>query len=409
MQGEDMITTRLRRLVVWAALVGVAVVAFGTRPLPASSSCEWDGVERIVAVGDVHGAYDRFVNILKVAGVVDADAHWSAGTTHLVQLGDVVDRGPDSRKVLDFLRQLEREAQIARGAVHVLLGNHEALRMLGDLRFVTAGEYEAFTTAQSESVRQSYLKTLGAPGSGGRDQVLQQTPLGLAEMRLAFGRDGEYGRWLRQHPVTIKINGILFVHGGISTAVAPLGCDRINDQVRREMTGDLEKTRAAPLASLTARADGPLWYRGLAEEPDTFAPHLEEILAKLRARSIVVAHTVVPTGRITTRFDGRVVQIDTGMQPAYVQNGRASALEIKGGEATAIYMDRRDAVILPKRAGVSDAAGQGSRGTNQEPGTRRVDVPPGPSPWFLVSIHHFLGIALLLMRTFAACIVPPIS
>ena len=56
----------------------------------------------------------------------------------------------------------------------------------------------------------------------------------------------------------------------------------------------------------------------------TFAPQIIDILAKTHSRAIVVAHTVTPTGRITTRFDGRVIQIDTGMQPAYVPSGRAS-------------------------------------------------------------------------------------
>jgi hypothetical protein len=94
-----------------------------------------------------------------------------------------------------------------------------------------------------------------------------------------------------------------------------------------------------------------LWYRGVAQEPDSFAPQLTEILAKVHARAIVVGHTVTSTGRITTRFDGRVIQIDTGMQPAYVPNGRASALEIRAGDATAIYTDRRDPIELPKREG----------------------------------------------------------
>jgi len=165
-------------------------------------------------------------------------------------------------------------------------------------------------------------------------------------MRQAFGRDGEYGKWLRELPVVIMIDGLVFVHGGISPAVAPLGCDAINAQVRRELTSDLDKTRAAPLSSLAARVDGPLWYRGLAQEPESFAPQVADIVAQMHARSIVIAHTVTPTGRITTRFDGRVVEIDTGMQPAYVPDGRASALEIRSDGATALYADRRDPVAV---------------------------------------------------------------
>jgi hypothetical protein len=305
-------------------------------------------VSRVVAVGDVHGAYDRYVEILKVAAVIDANEHWAAGATHFVQLGDVVDRGDDSRKALDFLRRLEREAKAAGGYAHVLMGNHEAARMLGDLRLTAAGEYAAFTTSGSDKVREQYVKSLKPATDTEREQLMQKTPPGLVEMRQAFGRDGEYGRWLRQLPVIIKINGLMFVHGGISPTVAPLGCAAINDQVRRELTSDLDKTRAAPLSSLTARVDGPLWYRGLAQEPDTFAPQVGEILTALGARAIVVGHTVAQTGRIITRFDGRVIEIDTGMQPAYVSSGRASALEVKGDEATAIYTDRRDVVTIAK-------------------------------------------------------------
>ena len=335
----------------WIGILAAALAACTLTSLRAASPCEWDGIERIVAVGDVHGAYDRYVEILKTAGILDAGGHWSGGATHFVQLGDVVDRGSDSRKALDFLRRLEREAQAAGGSAHILLGNHEAARMLGDLRLTVAGEYAAFTTADSERLRDQYLKTLRFATASEREQALQQMPPGFVELRQAFGRDGEYGRWLRQLPVTIKIDGIMFAHGGISPAVAPMGCAAINDRVRRELTNDLDKTRAAPQASLTARVDGPLWYRGLAQEPESFAPQVGEILSALGARAIVVGHTVATSGRITTRFDGRVIQIDTGMQPAYVQGGRASALDIHRDEATAIYVDRRDPVPMPKRPG----------------------------------------------------------
>ncbi|OLC40587.1 MAG: hypothetical protein AUH43_26115 [Acidobacteria bacterium 13_1_40CM_65_14] len=344
--------TKPRVVRLWIGILTAALVAsVALTSVRAASPCEWDGIERIVAVGDVHGAYDRYVEILRTAGLVDAGGHWSGGATHFVQLGDVVDRGSDSRKALDFLRRLEREAQAAGGRVHILLGNHEAARMLGDLRLTVAGEYAAFTTADSERLRDQYLKTLRFATASEREQALQQMPPGFVELRQAFGRDGEYGRWLRQLPVTIKIDGIMFAHGGISPAVAPMSCAAINDQVRRELTSDLDKTRAKPLASLTARVDGPLWYRGLAQEPESFAPQVGEILSALGARAIVVAHTVATTGRITTRFDGRVIQIDTGMQPAYVQGGRASALDIHRDEATAIYVDRRDPVPMPKRPG----------------------------------------------------------
>ena len=385
----------------WIRVVAVLLLALAATVARTASSCEWEGVERVVAVGDVHGAYDRYVEMLTVAGVIDANGRWAGGSTHFVQLGDVVDRGPDSRKALDFLRRLEREAQSAGGRVHVLLGNHEVARMLGDLRLTALAEYEAFAASGSEALRERFLQTL-KPAE--RDEALKQTPLGQIEMRQAFGRDGEYGKWLRQLPVTIKINGIVFVHGGISPAVAPLGCSAINDQVRRELTSDLDKTRTAPLASLAARVDGPLWYRGLAQEPGAFAPQVTEILSKMGARAIVIGHTVSTTGRIGTRFDGRVVQIDTGMQPAYVPNGRASALEIRRGEATAIYVDRREPVAIAKGSGVSEEEEARSPFDELTLGVNAL----APS----LSTAYFFGAPAALFdttRTLAACIVPPMS
>ena len=122
-------------------------------------------------------------------------------------------------------------------------------------------------------------------------------------------------------------------------------CDDINERVRAELTDDFEKTRAAPLVSLAAREDGPFWYRGLAQLAATDGATLDSILSAQHARAMVIAHTVTPDGRIRMRFEGRLFQTDTGMQPAYVQGGRASALEFAGGKVSAIYVDRRDQLL----------------------------------------------------------------
>ncbi len=334
----------------WRVIVAVAAVLVcipflapsRDQPLIAASRCDISGVARVVAVGDVHGAADRFLEILKTAELVDDKGHWSGGKAHLVQLGDVVDRGPDSRAALDLLRRLEGEADRAGGAVHALLGNHEVARMLGDMRYTVPGEYAAFVTPDSGIMRDRFLTTVK---DAEREQTRQQLPLGGLELRTAYGRQGSYGEWLRKHDGVVKINGIVFLHGGISPAVAAMPCDQINDTVRRELTNDIDKTRSAPLQSLSAREDGPFWYRGLAQLPDTESATIDSILTQQHARAIVGAHTVVPDGRIRVRFDGRIFQIDTGMQPAYVPTGRASALEFIGQKVSAIYVDRRDSLV----------------------------------------------------------------
>src|SRR5437660_8141028 len=63
----------------------------------------WKRVDRIVAVGDVHGDLAQFTVVLRSAGVIDRDNNWSGGKTHLVQDGDLLDRGPDSRQLIELL------------------------------------------------------------------------------------------------------------------------------------------------------------------------------------------------------------------------------------------------------------------------------------------------------------------
>jgi hypothetical protein len=145
----------------------------------------------------------------------------------------------------------------------------------------------------------------------------------------------------------VQINGTVFVHGGIGPATASLPCEAINETIRREITVDIDKTRGDPSTPLATRPDGPLWYRGLAQEPDDFAPTVDDILAKQHARAIVVGHTVTADSRIRVRFGGKVVQVDTGMQPAYVAAGRAAALQIERDVMTAIYTDRREVLAGP--------------------------------------------------------------
>src|SRR5687768_648059 len=134
-----------------------------------SAQAQQNGIDRVVAFADVHGAYAELLALLHDTAIVDAQDHWSAGQTHLVSLGDLLDRGADSRKVMDLLMRLQGEAKAAGGQVHVLLGNHEAMNILGDLRYVDAGEYASYadmeTPAERAELRQAWETANGA-GSG---------------------------------------------------------------------------------------------------------------------------------------------------------------------------------------------------------------------------------------------------
>ncbi|MGB5722501.1 MAG: metallophosphoesterase, partial [Woeseiaceae bacterium] len=184
---------------------------------------EWqiEGAEKIVAIADVHGAYDAMVETLQQADVIDRELRWSGGATHLVIVGDLLDRGPKSRDAMDLLMRLEGEAPAAGGAVHVVIGNHESMNLIGDLRYVSKSEYAAFAPEETAAERQQWFEafTDRYGGAGSRESMSekfeQQFPAGFFALRRAFRPDGRYGAWLLKKPVILVVNGTAFVHGGL--------------------------------------------------------------------------------------------------------------------------------------------------------------------------------------------------
>ncbi|NGX15810.1 metallophosphoesterase [Wenzhouxiangella sp. XN24] len=313
----------------------------------------FEGVDRVVVVGDVHGAYDELVTLLQGTGLVDAELRWSGGEAHLVSLGDLLDRGDYGKQVMDLLMRLDEEAAAAGGDVHVIHGNHEAMNLAGDLRYVSLGDYAQF----------------GAEQAG-------EFPPGFFERRAALAPDGEYGAWLLDLPVAIVVNDTLFIHGGVSPLLDRLTLDTLNERARSDIRrfaqgwhtlldagivsdDDGQRmiiARAAALGedaapevraagdAITAATeglpfipDGPLWYRGnslchayVETEPT------KRVLEQFGAARVAVGHTPTRGRRITSRLDGHVLRVDTGMNVSAYQ-GRPSALVLEDGTVRAWY------------------------------------------------------------------------
>ena len=114
----------------------------------------WADAERLIAIGDLHGDYDAYRALLTQAGLIDAKGHWSGKKAVFVQMGDAVDRGTKSRDIVLDLQRLQKEASHDGGQVIALIGNHEAMNMTGDLRYVAPAEYQNFVTPKTEAVRE---------------------------------------------------------------------------------------------------------------------------------------------------------------------------------------------------------------------------------------------------------------
>jgi hypothetical protein len=303
----------------------------------------WTGVERIVAVGDLHSDYNGLVRVLRSAAVIDAQGKWIGGKTHLVQTGDTIDRAADTRKVLDLLMSLEKQAKRAGGAVHCLIGNHESMNLFGDLRYVTAGDFASFRDRNSERLRDlqyaEHKKQAARSGSGDGAPVFDDEyrrkwdaahPLGFFERQSFFAPDGLYGRWIRSRNTMIRINDLVFLHGGISPKYGEAKIKDLNRNVLRELD-DFSLLQGG----IVIDPEGPLWYRGLAngdEEP--LRGHVSSVLERLGAKHIVIGHT--PTsGAVMPRFGGAVILIDTGISEHY--GARPACLLVEQGKMFAIH------------------------------------------------------------------------
>jgi Calcineurin-like phosphoesterase len=233
--------TPVIRIGLAAAVVAAATVA-GQPP-------GGDAPARIVAVGDVHGSFSGLTSILQAADVIDAGRRWTGGTATLVQTGDLTDRGAQVREVLDLMMALEREAPKSKGMVAQVLGNHEVMNLLGDLRDATPEICAAFADADSARTRErGWSEYQGLIEARARSRPNETPPAytrtqdtwltayapGCIEYRQALGPRGVYGRWLRDRPIAVQAGGGVFMHAGPppdSTAAV----DELNAAARREI------------------------------------------------------------------------------------------------------------------------------------------------------------------------------
>ena len=340
---------------VWPFLVFMAALMPGAAALRAAQP------ERIVAIGDLHGDNDAWRAIAQGAGLIDRKGKWTGGRTTLVQLGDIVDREPDSLKIIRDMMRLQREAPRSGGKVIVLVGNHEAMNMTNDLRYVHPGEFAAFANKNSARLRARIYDLNRAAIEAAyrassprmapdaiRQLWLASTPLGKVEHQIAWKPDGEIGKWVVGNPAVVKVGDTLFVHGGVSAAYATVPIEQIN----RRVADALRAQEEAP-ASIINDPLGPLWYRGLvtrsgsdetaaASGPST-APALtidQEVDLVLRSygvKRIVVGHTPSLSG-IVSASNGHLWRADSANSRAY--GGKPSYLEIIGDRVVAHSVPR---------------------------------------------------------------------
>jgi Calcineurin-like phosphoesterase len=331
----------------WSRLAWLATVLVLAIPVAAAP------LHRIVAVGDLHGDFSAWRDILRSANLVDNKGRWTGGDTILIQTGDVVDRGPNSLEIIEDLMRLQKEAARAHGQLIAMVGNHEAMNLTGDLRYVSAADYAGYADRRSALRREKvYNSNKTAIEMAYREKDPQMSgaaikvawfetfPLGRIEHQIAWSDQGNIGRWVVKNPVVVLLDGTLFVHGGISAAYIDMTVAEINARAAAAMAA-----RNTDPTAITNDENGPLWYRGLAQPrasasgetlvaraADQIQPagedQLDALLSAYGARRIVVGHTPILSG-IALFQNGKLICIDTGISAVY--GGTVSYLDIVDG------------------------------------------------------------------------------
>jgi hypothetical protein len=264
--------------------------------------------DHIIVLPDIHGDVMAFIQSLWLAynEVSDDTIEWQPFRNHasmlaefpypskrvaIVQLGDVLDRGPFTNQCYDLLLHIE---SMFGWTLVALYGNHEILNF--------------------HSQASAY--------------VHQQDELRGSERVHAFSLNGKLWRNLSEKMVTGARfddgtnSGILFVHGGIDLAwmrsannLIPSVTKNASPVHSMNLLVNYFLTQAADLSQILQHIYSPLWTRIFEEatEIQLCSKIIPPILREFQVGMIVVGHNPQSSKRVRVRCDGRILLADTRM------------------------------------------------------------------------------------------------
>lgn len=271
----------------------------------------WPAQPRVVVMGDLHADIQAARQAFRLAGGTDENNAWIGGTLTIVQLGDMIGRSDDERQVLDFLFAVREQAEAAGGKVHLLVGNHEVMGARVDNQAVGLNPFPGY-----EDLTDLNLV----------DARLQFLPDYQKKRGAALMSGGPYAKRFAKLPTVLQLGATVYVHGGVVPRWAEYGLDKINAEVSHWLFGSCGE----PDSSLGVDdGDRVMWTRQFSSLVDaTDCAVLEQSLALLGAKRMIVAHTVQAT--ITGYCDNKVWAVDVGMSRYY--GGPIEVLEIVDDE-----------------------------------------------------------------------------
>lgn len=261
--------------------------------------------KRIIVIGDLHGDFDLTIRSLKLAILIDDKYNWVGKDTIVVQVGDQLDsrrdntnpnssysdNTPEDIRVLEFMTELNEKAMKKGGMVISLLGNHEIMNVLGDMRYVSKKD--------------------------------------LSETRKEdFKQGNKYAKLLACTRVpAVIIGSFIFVHAGLINKFLKLMNIKNRDDLykisyimRKWLLGIIDKNNVGNI--IASHKESLFWDRILGSIPPNMnnthpkcTEYLDDVLQLFKVDKMVIGHTpqfFINKDGINKTCDDKLWRVDIG-------------------------------------------------------------------------------------------------
>lgn len=353
--------------------------------------------DRTIAIGDIHGDLDVAVRMLEVANCIKQVSNkndetvtlinksnnneyyiWTGGTTIVVQVGDQVDRcrpvGDDiciyqqstfedeasDIKILKFYTDVNEIAMKKGGKVISLLGNHELMNVLGQMKYVS---YEGLKEFIPEKKQESNNVNIAKIGLDNRKLAFSQNKDIKEKQKIL---KNVHSAFINGHPLneylactrlsSVIIGNMIFVHGGMVKKLAQsYKLENLNKIVQKWLLGTLNAELLSTKKLLTTVQEekndkevnfnvkerinqlltsdqSVFWNRILAYLPvDVNLAKCDELLSEVfkiyDVNGIIIGHTPSMSG-IESRCDDRIWKVDIGASNAFHNFKKDQKIEV---------------------------------------------------------------------------------
>ena len=297
--------------------------------------------DRIIVIGDLHGDWNKTIQILKLSNVINDKNKWIGGDTIVVQLGDQVDRcrldngechlkgatfndEASDLKILFFLTELHNQAQKKGGAVYSILGNHELMNVDSKMNYVSRKNILQFSKKNlkkkqkfKKKVSIKYLKKYISEDVPEFSSEIEEEMIekGMDNRKKLFSPGNPIANFLAcTRKMVLVIGSNLFAHAGIIPEIAnKYSIENMNQIVALYLFDKLKKDN--PHADLLINSKkSPLWNRILGNlNKKQNQEEIDEMCSEIFDSGLQTKLLGTDTQRITKTFIGHTPQIYKGI------------------------------------------------------------------------------------------------